>query len=55
MIGLIKHLVLCRYHRILRKEQHKKEKKALEELEKTDPEAYLEKVQAGDKARIQVH
>ena len=32
----------------------KNEKKSLEELEKTDPEAYAEKFMAVDKQRIEV-
>ncbi|XP_013403803.1 LOW QUALITY PROTEIN: U3 small nucleolar RNA-associated protein 14 homolog A-like [Lingula anatina] len=42
-----------RYHRIKKKEKMKEEKKALEELQKTDPEAYLEKLQMLDKQRMQ--
>ena len=45
---------LDRYHRILRKEREKEEKKALETLKETDPEAYLEKLQEADRNRIQV-
>lgn len=43
-----------RYHRVLRKEKMKNEKKSLEELEKTDPEAYAEKLMAVDKQRVEV-
>ncbi|KAL3881431.1 hypothetical protein ACJMK2_027873 [Sinanodonta woodiana] len=41
------------YHRHLRKERQKKEMKALEEMEKTDPEAYLEKLKQLEKERIE--
>ncbi len=41
-----------RYHRIMKKDRQKKDKKELEELEKTDPEAYNEKMQAVEKRRL---
>ena len=50
----IYNLFCCSYHRILRKEKTKKTKKALEELQKTDPEAYLDKLKRLEKDRIQV-
>ncbi len=37
-----------------RKERQKAEKKALEELEKKDPEGYIEQLQKLDKERLQV-
>ncbi|KAK2159152.1 hypothetical protein LSH36_157g01027 [Paralvinella palmiformis] len=41
------------YHRILRKEKLKKEKKMLDELEKSDPEGYLKRLNEADANRIQ--
>ncbi|KAK3595231.1 hypothetical protein CHS0354_021548 [Potamilus streckersoni] len=41
------------YHRHLRKERQKKEMKALEEMEKTDPDAYQEKLKQLEKERIE--
>lgn len=43
-----------RYHRVLKKEKLKHEKKALEELEKNDPAAYQEKVEDVERQRIEV-
>ena len=46
--------VFHRYHRVLRKEREKGQKKALDELEKRDPEAYVEKLKKIEKDRVQV-
>ena len=43
-----------RYHRVLKKEKLKHEKKALEELEKNDPEGYHEKLEEVERQRIEV-
>ena len=43
-----------RYHRVLKKEKLKHEKKALEELEKNDPEGYQEKLEEVERQRIEV-
>lgn len=43
-----------RYHRVLKKEKLKHEKKALEELEKNDPTAYQEKLEDVERQRIEV-
>ncbi|XP_052088938.1 U3 small nucleolar RNA-associated protein 14 homolog A-like isoform X1 [Mytilus californianus] len=42
-----------KYHRVLRKEKMKNEKKSLDELAKTDPDAYMEKVTTADKQRVE--
>lgn len=42
-----------KYHRVLKKERLKNEKKSLEELQKSDPEGYLEKVQSVEKQRVE--
>ncbi|KAL5010291.1 hypothetical protein ScPMuIL_012596 [Solemya velum] len=42
-----------RYHRVLRKEKMKNEKKSLEDLKNSDPEGYLEKVNRVEDDRIQ--
>ncbi|XP_060077158.1 U3 small nucleolar RNA-associated protein 14 homolog A-like [Ylistrum balloti] len=42
-----------KYHKVLRKEKLKHEKKALDELEKNDPEGYQEKLDDINKQRIQ--
>ena len=39
---------------MLRKEREKGQKKALDELEKRDPEAYVEKLKKIEKDRVQV-
>ena len=44
----------CRYHRVLRKEREKQERKNMQQLEKSDPEAYMQKLQQLDKLRLQV-
>ncbi|ELU04906.1 hypothetical protein CAPTEDRAFT_219753 [Capitella teleta] len=41
-----------KYHRIMKKEKQKKDDKELEHLHKTDPEAFLEKLDSVDKNRI---
>ena len=40
---------------MLRKERQKGEKKALDELEKKDPEAYVEKLKKIEKDRLKVY
>ena len=49
-------LCVCyfRYHRVLRKEKDKKEKKRMEDLEKTDPEQFLEELKKIETDRMQV-
>lgn len=42
-----------KYHRVLKKEKLKHEKKALEELEKNDPTAYQEKLEDVERQRIE--
>ena len=42
------------YHRILRKEKVKNEQKAIDELQKKDPEAYTDKVLRIEKDRVKV-
>lgn len=42
-----------KYHRVLKKEKLKHEKKALEELEKNDPAAYQEKLEDVERQRIE--
>ena len=42
-----------KYHRLLRREKIKKQMREFEELQKTNPEAAMEKLQELDKARIQ--
>ncbi|XP_071114020.1 U3 small nucleolar RNA-associated protein 14 homolog A-like [Haliotis cracherodii] len=42
-----------KYHRILKKEKLKQEKARLEELQRIDPEAYVEKLQQLDRDRVQ--
>ncbi|XP_033741241.1 uncharacterized protein LOC117328027 [Pecten maximus] len=42
-----------KYHKVLRKEKLKHEKKALDELEKNDPDGYQEKIDDINKQRIQ--
>ncbi|XP_041352481.1 uncharacterized protein LOC121370976 [Gigantopelta aegis] len=42
-----------KYHRILRKEREKEEKKALDIMKQKDPEGYVEKLQEADRNRIQ--
>lgn len=43
-----------RYRRGLKKERQKKEEKELEELARTDPEAFIERMDRADMDRIQV-
>ncbi|XP_067676071.1 U3 small nucleolar RNA-associated protein 14 homolog A-like [Haliotis asinina] len=42
-----------KYHRILKKEKLKQEKARMEELQRTDPEAFVEKLQQLDRDRVQ--
>lgn len=45
--------VSCRYHRILKREKVKQQLKDFEQLQKTNPEAALKKLEELDKTRAQ--
>lgn len=45
---------LLRFHRIMRKEKLKNEKRSVEELQRTDPEAYADKLHLVEKDRVEV-
>ena len=47
-------ILFDRYHRVLKKEKLKKEKRALDELQKNDPEGYRDKVEGLEKQRVEV-
>ena len=47
-------LLSVRYHRMLKKDRLKQEKKDLDKLEKTDPEGYTEKLKQLERDRVEV-